>query len=181
MCVVRATGGAPDCLTDGKQFDASASWSRDGGSIYFLSHRNAGFQVWKMLAGGESAGRAVQVTRGGASGGAHESSDGKYVYYSGREAGLWRVPTAGGKEELVPGTEGSVYTYPIQKGLYVLVTRDLETGTLYYLADGRGQPMKVAEVNQPYGPITASRDGRTVLFSRVEMSESDLMLVEGFE
>ncbi len=177
ICVVRPSGGLPDCLTDGSHIDSHPTWSRDGASIYFLSDRDGSVQLWKMPAAGESVSPAIQITRNGAAGEAHESQDGREVYYAGLEPGVWRVPAGGGAETLVPGTDAFSNIYAVRDGLYLLTVRDLDSGTLMFLPYGAEKAVAVATVPNPLGSITASADGRTVLFGKVERSESDLMLV----
>ncbi len=180
ICVIRASGGTPDCLTDGKRLDMQPNWSRDGKSIYFLSQRSGALQIWKMPAGGESVSPAIALTKKGAAGGAQESHDGRWLYYTGRESGIWRVPVAGGPEELVPGTEFCHNFAVAKEGLYLFTHREVESGTLSFLPYGGGRLVPILAVESPYGSISASPDGRTLLFGKIERSESDLMLVEDF-
>ncbi len=181
VCVVRSSGGAPDCLTDGRWIDVQPSWSHDGKSIYFLSHRTGAPQVWKMPAGGESVSPAVQLTKQTVSGEAQESWDGKHLYYTGPMPGVWRVPVGGGAEEPVPGTESCQDVVAVRDGLYMLAFENVDEGKLVFLPYGGRQPVHVADVPSPFGTIGASADGRTILFGKLERTESDLMLVEGLQ
>jgi hypothetical protein len=60
--------------------------------------RTGRYEVYKMPA---SVGPAVQVTKDGGRV-AEESQDGAWLYYSKSSiGGVWRIPSSGGKEELV--------------------------------------------------------------------------------
>lgn len=159
--------------------------------------------VWVQdLEGGE----AIQVTSQGGDY-ALESWDGKYLYYTrGRgfdhpwwekeTANLMRIPVDGGKEvEILPG------------GLEDWTVWDLAPTGIYYSSKAwvrspaatpgysESQEYRIHYMNLVTGEITeifrdespfehlflaVSPDEQWILFSRVRMTESDLMLVENF-
>jgi Tol biopolymer transport system component len=99
MYRVKASGGSPARLTSGRENEEMPSWSHDGQSIYFGSNRSGQWQVWRLRL---ATGVLDQVSWAG--GGAPlETPDGRYLYYSrgAGQAGLARIPTAGGPEEIV--------------------------------------------------------------------------------
>ena len=110
--VVDPDGGPVQRITSRPSDDARPSWSADGRWIYFRSDRGGKRQIWKIAytGRGEPADRAQLVTAETAHE-AFESPDGKWVYFVrqpqsplakgwwGVEAGLWRVPAAGGRAE----------------------------------------------------------------------------------
>ena len=59
LWLVPAAGGAERRLTTHEASDSSPRWSRDGGSIYFLSARSGSSQVWRIAPDG---GEAARVT-----------------------------------------------------------------------------------------------------------------------
>lgn len=106
---------------------------------------------------------------------------------------LWRIPTAGGAPFKVlegvilgnfvvldrgiyyidqPSGEGGIYTVDRSAGETRLRYFDFATGRSTTVA------RKLGTVDVP---LTASADGRTVLYPRVESAVDDLMLVENFK
>jgi hypothetical protein len=114
---------------------------------------------------------------------AFESPDGASVYYTQTPAtprALWRLPTSGG--EPVKVLEGVVWRnfVVLEGGIYYL---DQPAGEvrLQYFDFASGQSTTVARGLGEIGyGLTASPDGRTILYSRVDASVDDLMLVENF-
>ena len=116
-----AKGGPWRKLTDTPSNEIVPRWSRDGQWVYFGSDRGGRWQVWKQR---PSGGAAEQVTWGGGYVAA-ESPDGAYVYFTRGpdEQGLYRMPAAGGVEELIlPGFAGKLWgNWAVAaKGVYYL-------------------------------------------------------------
>jgi serine/threonine protein kinase len=192
--VVRASGGAPRRVTTSPSLDILPSWSRDGRFIYFASDRSGQWQVWKVGSDGEEAGSARQVSRRGGFA-PTESADGRHVYYCEQRSGsmapansLWRIPVAGGEEELVVGSLRSSYgNWDVTaQGLFFVDHQPTSSGVEWvvrFLAFGRQRATEVARLERPpflAGPaFSVSSDGRRILSAQVQ-DESDLMLVEGF-
>ncbi len=176
---IPAAGGKPRRLTSHPANDNLSSFSRDGKWIYFSSNRTGEFQIWRVPAAG---GDAVQVTHN-VGYVAHDSPDGAYIYYTQTPAGpsaLWRIPTPGGQPVKV--LEGVVWRafVVLERGIYYLEQPAGEVRLQYFdLASGRSTTVarNLGEVR--YG-LTASPDGRTILYSRMDSSVDDLMLVENF-
>ncbi|MBK7930731.1 MAG: PD40 domain-containing protein [Bryobacterales bacterium] len=98
LFVMEARGGAMRPLTSERSNEVLPSYSRDGRWIYFSTDRAGVWEVWRM---GVEGGEAVRVAGAGAFA-AMESVDGKWVYYTRQGGGrIWRVPVAGGAEELM--------------------------------------------------------------------------------
>ena len=118
-----------------------------------------------------------------------ESADGAYLYYveSGQSDGaglLWRMPLKGGDPiKLVEGVSSLAFAV-VDGGVYYPERAASETRLQYFdfsthrstTVAGTLGPLPIGLV----GSVTASRDGRTILFSRVDSSVDDLMLVENF-
>jgi Tol biopolymer transport system component len=177
--VVSASGGKPRRLTDHPANDAVPSFSYDGRWIYFNSNRSGESQIWKLPAVG---GEAVQITHNTGYV-ALESPDGAYVYYTQTVAGpspLWRLASSGGQPEKV--VDGVIWRNfaVLERGIYYV---DQESGTtrlqFYDFASRRSGTVTRDLGNIRYG-LTASRDGRVVLYTRVDSDIDDLMLVENF-
>jgi Tol biopolymer transport system component len=176
--VVPATGGKPRRLTEHPAIDIGPSFSRDGKWIYFPSQRSGDYRTWKMPAGG---GDGVQVTPNhGAR--AYESPDGSNLYYLSFSvvSPVWRMPISGG--EPVKVVDGVVWFnfWLLENGLYYIDRIGGET-RLQYLNFVTGKSTTVARnLGDVSAGLTASPDGRTILFTRVDASADDLMLVENF-
>jgi Tol biopolymer transport system component len=189
--VIPAAGGKPRNLTSHPALDAFPSFSRDGKWIYFTSNRTGENRIWKVPASG---GDVVQVTNNVG----HtplESPDGAYVYYV-RDvftpSPLWRVTAAGGVPVKV--LEGVVLgNFAVLKGGIYYIDRPSGEGGIYLIDRPSGETRlqyfdfatrRSRTVARNLGivdlPLTASPDGRTILYPRLDSSVDDLMLVENF-
>jgi Tol biopolymer transport system component len=95
--LVNADGGQSRRLMHPPLHGFIPNWSADGAWIYFVGKD---FQIWKANVAG---GPPLQVTRQGGLEG-FETFDGKYFYFVRKlgSPGIWRLPVAGGGEELLP-------------------------------------------------------------------------------
>jgi len=177
--VVPAAGGKLRRITSHPASDHVPSFSRDGQWIYFGSNRTGDWQVWKVPVRG---GDVVQVTFAGGFR-AIESVDGAYVYYGQGPTGttaLWRIPAAGGQPvKLQDGMTGNSFAV-IERGIYYVDQPGQSRLQFFDFASGRSTTVArgIGEVQAPL--LTASRDGRIILFARMDSSIDDLMLVENF-
>ena len=113
-----------------------------------------------------------------------EATDGSYLYYSeflGEPAALWRMPTVGGGEavKVLDGLVTDAFAV-IEKGIYFVDRHANETRLEYYDFATRGSTTVARGLGDIIPLLTASPDGRTILFSRIDSSLQDLMLVEHF-
>ncbi len=128
-----------------------------------------------------NGGDAVQVTpnQGRA---AVESSDGSHLYYHAVSvlAPLWRMPmSTGDPVKVLDGVEWFNFCL-LDKGAYYIDRFGGET-RLQYLDLGTAKSSTVARnLGDVLAGLTASPDGRTILYTRVDASVDDLMLVENF-
>ena len=150
------------------------SFSHDSQWIYF----NASGQIWKARTSGADA---VQLSPNGAVA-ALESVDGKHVYYRASPSGpgpLWRMPASGGRP--VKLLDGVFDFFLIEQGLYY-IDQQADENRLQFLDFHTGKSTLVARrLGRVRRGLTASQDGRTIFFARVDSSADDLMLVEGFK
>lgn len=161
-------------------------WSRDGQWIYYASDRAGEMRVFKSAfrpQGG--AGDAVAVTK--RNGWVHqESPDGKYLYFAPLFAdGLWRVPAGGGEEQLVPvpvTRRDNRFWDVVEKGVYFTSGAESQRPVVNYydFATGKATPVFTAEkpLVFAYGGLSVSPDGRFILFSQVDQSGSDIVLLD---
>lgn len=167
-------------LTDDPSDEYEPRWSRDGRWIYFVSTRTGRPEVWKIPSGG---GAAVQVTRQGGLA-AFESADRSWLYYAKdmtRPTSIWRVPVDGGEETKV--LDGLSYSFNFAvtaKGIYLLAVRGAPPVAViefFDLATGKTTPLYTLDRPFWFG-FALAPDERSILFSKVDSSGSDLMLVE---
>jgi Tol biopolymer transport system component/DNA-binding winged helix-turn-helix (wHTH) protein len=181
--VTDSQGGPPLQLTKEPSSETVPSWSRDGRWIYFASDRTGGWEVWKTPSTG---GAAVRVTRHGGFA-AFESPDGRFLYYAKGQnvPGLWRIPTNGGEEvEVIISLEGGYWGYwaVVENGIYYLDTTtkpgiaffDLTTRRTTRIFDLENRPAR-----EDAG-LAVSPDKRTILYTQLDSSSNDILLVENF-
>jgi eukaryotic-like serine/threonine-protein kinase len=191
VLVMSANGGKPNIVTTSLPPAAFPSFSRDGQWIYFSVAHEDRSRIWKMpVAGGDP----VQVSKHRATL-AIESHDGRDLFYVEAVEGLsslWRVPLAGGVPvKIVDGVllgnfdvlQGGVYYMDrVAREAAVSITdrRRGDTRLQYFnFATRRSMTVASGLGNVGFG-LSASRDGRTVFFSRVDSTVDELMLVENF-
>jgi eukaryotic-like serine/threonine-protein kinase len=179
--VIASSGGKPRRLTTDPADDAAPSWSRNGRWIYFGSNRTGEYQIWKIPAEG---GLAIQVTRKGGFC-ALETYDGTTLYYSkNRELpSLWKTPILGGDEiEIQPALNKWEQFALTSKGIYFVPRKgDRESSFLQFINLTGGPARNIATIDgAAIGSLSVSPDGRRILFSQIDQTISDLMLVENF-
>jgi Tol biopolymer transport system component len=177
--VVGAHGASLRRVTSEPSDDVRPSWSADGKWIYFRSDRGGSRQIWKMPSQG---GAAIQVTRDGADE-AFLSPDELRLYFVKGAQGVWVMPIDDpGSARPVPGLESvPLNSWAIaDPGIYFI---DLSGSiNLFHFATG-----KISVVGETTGPIareapclSATRDGRTILWTQTDHADADLVLLEHF-
>jgi Tol biopolymer transport system component len=177
--VVPEVGGKPRRLTSHPAGDHIPSFSRDGQWIYFMSDRSGEHQIWRTPVSG---GEAVQITHN-VGFAAFESPDGAYLYYTQTAVApgaLWRLPTSGGQPvKVLDGVVLRAFAV-LEKGIYY-IERPSDEARLQFFDFASGKSRTVARnLGDVRQGLTASPDGRTILYSRQDSSGDDLMLVENF-
>jgi len=189
--VIPAAGGKPRNLTSQPASDAFPSFSRDRQWIYFDSNRAGENQIWKIPAFG---GDAVKLTNS-VGHAPFESPDGTYIYYvqtMDKSSPLWRLPGSGGVPvKVLEGVvlanfvvlEGGIYYIDRPKGEGGITYLDKPTGETrlqYFDFATRRSTTVAGNLGNVDLPLTASPEGRTILYARMDSSVDDLMLVENF-
>jgi eukaryotic-like serine/threonine-protein kinase len=180
---IDSTGGQPRRLTSSPSSEFQPSWSRDGRWIYFQSDRAGRLQIWRCPFPGGAADQWQQMTTGGGEV-AFESSDGKTLFYtelamSQGDRALYARPLAGTTEPklIEKATRGFAV---VEEGIFYLGTagKDGKLPLRFYdLKSGaRRELTKLASS----GELTASPDGKSVLYTASLYSGKDLMLIENF-
>ena len=182
--IVDTEGGSPQPLAVAEGLDSRPSFSGDGRWVYFNSGRSGRDEIWKIPGEG---GEAVPVTSNGGMD-PFESQDESFVYYAKVvDKGLYRMPVNGGEETRVltlPGSSG--HWHPAEEGVYYL-DFDPETSEtlLKMLPDGVTEPRLIRRLEGPPSgpshPVSVAPDGTWLVYAQQDTSESDLMLIEGFQ
>ena len=185
--VIDADGGVPRKLETGTRMNSLPSWSHDGRWIYFGSgSTRSNLTLWRVSATG---GHAVQLTKK-ASAMPIESPDGQYVYFVRFTEGkfrLWSVRPDGSGESMVkampPLISDGYEWWPFESGIYFYAYKDgKEEIDLLDLLTSRVR--RISTLDKPpapwFGGLSVSPDRRWLLYSRIDETASDLMLVENF-
>jgi Tol biopolymer transport system component len=185
--VIDAEGGPTLRLSrDDQALEAIPSWSRDGRSIYFVSGRSGSLQIWKMPIDG---GPPAQLTKAGGAD-AWEAPDGRSLYYTKvpeAGAGLWNTPVDGGEEIRVLSSPRFGYWALVGRGIYFVdfdVAKDTPRPVKFFAFRDRevkniGTVEKSVDWKNNPG-FAVSPDGRWLLYSSLESTDGDLMLVDYF-
>jgi hypothetical protein len=116
-----------------------------------------------------------------------ESADGKYIYFRNRRT-FWRVPVAGGDEEeaIIPEHDLTWATtiQPVHDGVYYLEVDRAAHGMAVSFFDFAAKHIEVVFrfKNPNFGASTfsVSPDGKSILYPRVDQSQTNLVIVENF-
>ncbi|HKA36962.1 MAG TPA: winged helix-turn-helix domain-containing protein [Thermoanaerobaculia bacterium] len=180
LWAVTADGGTPEQLTSGPGDSLAPSWSRDGKSVYFASPRNGSWEVWRLSLADK---RAAAVTSGGGYR-ARAGPDGRTLYFTKPDtAGIWSQPSGGGEASRAVASlapeDWSNWDVG-EKGIYFrrVDARHPQPGVAL-LAFGASEPVDVAPLReQGWAGFSVSRDGRSLLYSRVDRQSCDIRLIE---
>jgi Tol biopolymer transport system component/DNA-binding winged helix-turn-helix (wHTH) protein len=183
--VISATGGPGRRLTTEASENVAPSWSRNGKWIYFGSTRSGSMQIWKVPAEG---GPAMQVTRHGGFEG-FESTEGKILYYAkGRSVpGIWQIPVTGGEESLTLDHDQAgfwrLWTV-VEKGIYFATASTPSRPVIEFFDFATRKVTRVVAIEKRLNPsdpgLSVSPDRLWLLFTQLDQSGSDIMLVESF-
>jgi len=184
--IIDLGGGSMKHVVRDPAQDVAPSFSRDGKWLYYASNRSGRFELWKSpIAGGP----ALQITKSGGFYGM-ESLDGREVYYAKSLSGpgLWKAPPQGGEESLVlEQLRGGYWSYwvPTRDGVYYLDQETREEAVEYFIKfhafGSKKEKMVRALPERPFNSgLALAPDGRRILYTQADRTDTDIMLVEGF-
>ena len=181
LYVVNAEGGPPKLLQVGTPNASNPFWSADGREIYFSTEPSGA--IWNAPAEG---GAAVRLT--GEKGGQfapQEAADKTRVFFAKYEGGhehVWSASVNGGDERPVTGLPADIRWVAAKNGMY-FVNGDPRHYSLHYFDFSTQHARKIADLPGLFAVwgTSLSPDGRTFLFTGIEHSEGDIVLVEGFQ
>lgn len=158
----------------------NAHFSRDGKTLYFASNHLGDWQIYQQpVAGGE----LKQVTtKGGFR--LQEGHDDQLYFVRSDTSGLWRLPEGGSKPTLfipdfqsvdwgswMPVADGILYlTRTAQTQLYHQAYDQQKPATLLF------QPPKRIPLSTP--ALTATTSGDQIIFTQIEFSEDEIMMID---
>ena len=163
----------------------------------FDYYRRRDGSVWKAPTGG---GSHVLLARNALARNGRptlfESSDAKFLYYAGPNDSIWRAPVDGGQAAPVLKAGKRGFWTSSTNGIYLL-DPDAEGGPTITLLPFNGEGTQVVRlpgqpdaylesIAAPAFPLVertglaASRDGRWIVYSYRDRSDTELMLVENF-
>lgn len=180
--IVDAAGGTPERLTDGASNEVLPYWAPDGKSIYFATDREGEWSVWrKPVAGG-----AEQMVLRHAYAPA-VSADGRFLYYAHgpNEPGLFRTALGGEVQEpVIPSLRAGMWgNWALAaSGLYFIDEIEPGHSALQRLGT-QGSASTLSSIAHPIrwdAALTATPDGRTILYASFDRSDADLYVVNGF-
>ncbi|HEY2012438.1 MAG TPA: winged helix-turn-helix domain-containing protein [Bryobacteraceae bacterium] len=186
LFIISASGGAVRRLTNTSADGSHGRWSPDGRWIYFMSSRSGQRQVWKIPSNG---GEAVQVTRNGGVV-PYPSADGEFLYYSERAGqresnglgGLRRLRLTDGRDERILPSVTYMNVALARDGIY-FIPRAVpgEYHSVYFFGFKTKQVTPIIRLTGAVSEgLTLSPDGRSLLFTQIDSSISDLMLIEDY-
>jgi Tol biopolymer transport system component/DNA-binding winged helix-turn-helix (wHTH) protein len=176
LYIVDLVGGPPRRFLTGTTEAASPFWSGDGHWIYFNTERP--HAIWKAPAEGGAASRLTAEGKDQSE--PQEAMDGTRVFfYSG--GNVWSASVNGGDERPVPGVPSYVSWVPARSGAY-FVDGGPRHFALHYFDTATQHARKIVDFPYLFAMWGSSLapDGQSILFSGIEHSEADIMLVEGF-
>lgn len=110
-----------------------------------------------------------------------ESLDGKFLYFSKDLWGtsIWRIPAGGGEEtNIVKSAAGFAVA---SKGIYFIAPHSDGSSAVQFHSFATGKVTTIAAIHRPvHWGLSVSPDERYVLYTQVDQSIGDLMLVENF-
>lgn len=180
LWLIEQDNAAPRRLTTAAAEETAPSFSRDGRWVYFGSNAGGSWQVWKLPVAG---GAPIQVTQNGGLV-TRESADGKLLYFTRREqSGLWMMSVEGGAE-----TQLLDNLNPVDRDNWLLTAT-----AIYYISRPTLEAARLTRFDLATRKITLltkltrfffrsglalSPDQSTLLFSRIDRWESDIMMIQ---
>jgi Tol biopolymer transport system component/DNA-binding winged helix-turn-helix (wHTH) protein len=181
--ILDLTERVPRKLNSGSGEASIPSWSHDGKWIYFVAGGDGegGDRIYRVPSGGGSA-VAISLSHGSVP---KESLDGRSVYFASSASS----PTTLLVASLKPiGTESRVEGLPAlsfagnwtlaRDGIYFYPADDFSTLNYFDFASRTVRP--ILRGQPAFFGISVSPDGRYILYAKIHMPQSDIMLIDNF-
>jgi Tol biopolymer transport system component len=176
--VIDADGGTPRRLTTEEGTQAMPTWSRDGRWIYYSSDSG----IWRIPASG---GTPQRLTPGASGPFACESTDGRTLLFQPKDADspLMAMPIGGGaSRQLVPCVRNGAFGAG-PKGVYYVACDGGSDPPIYAVDVDTGKSRRLGTLESPRSRpngLSVSRDGKTIVYSKITSQDADIMLLEHF-
>jgi len=185
ICTIGPNGGPPRPFTRDQSRHLLPSWSRDGKWLYYASDASGSFQTWRAAVDASVA--PIQVTRNGGYGGI-ESADGRTLFYAKRPVSgpIHRVPVLGGNEVALGEGVASLrlpmnFAVGPEAVIFAWSANPSQSFELRSYGIHSGQTSTIQRVERGLGNgMALAPDGRSLLFTTMELSSGDLFLVDNF-
>jgi Tol biopolymer transport system component/DNA-binding winged helix-turn-helix (wHTH) protein len=176
--VIDADGGTPKALGNGSSDEVAPSFSADGRFLYLATLVDG---TWQVRSRSLETGIDRTITRDGGYA-ALESTDARWLYFSRVDrAGLWRQPGGGGTAEEVTAElrpEHWACWGVSDAGVYWLAREAGDVLAVRLLRADAAQPQTIERITDLAWPgLELSRDGRTLMYSRLGRHSSNLVLL----
>jgi Tol biopolymer transport system component/DNA-binding winged helix-turn-helix (wHTH) protein len=178
LIVIDADSRAARTIASDPMSIVAPAWAHDGRRVYFGSRRGGVWQVWSAATDGGTP-RPV-TTEGGYA--AMESLDGTSLYYTRLDRrGLWRRPTAGGRDTLVTDAveaEGWANIAVVDDGIFFITRPDDGDPQLAMLDERTNQTRLLARLPDfAWTGLAVSHDGARVLYAHADRREANIVSV----
>jgi serine/threonine protein kinase/Tol biopolymer transport system component len=182
--VVPAAGGPVRQLTKAPAEDARPAWSADGHVIYFSSNRSGRSEIWRMTPDG--ADPAPITHQGGEA--AVASLDGRYLYYrrGGTAGAIYRIrPDGTGDIQVTSETVYAVLPFAVTASRLWFVAPPTPARAYWSIrallfADDRFVEAARLDARPDGHQMAVSPDERYALLTKIDLSGTDLLLVNNF-
>jgi Tol biopolymer transport system component len=181
LYVVSAEGGPVRQVQTGLAESAAPKWSADGRWLYFAAYVAGRDEIFRVPAQG---GAAVAITKDGG----HDpqvSRDGARIYYV-KDGAIWWKPTAGGQETRIAGMPRIEPWFSTSWALApngVYFANPKKPAAIDFLDFTTERVIRVVQLSgkpNQWAGMALSPDGRRLLYSQVDASTSDIMLIDNF-
>jgi serine/threonine-protein kinase len=174
--LIPAAGGAPRALTENQYYNASPVWAADGGSLFFISNRAGGVDLYQLRLGpdGRSEGEPSRLTNGLRALSVNVSRDGRKFVYSdfAETSNVYSLPIpAGGPasvREAQPVTRGTQVIESVEvsrDGRWLAFDSDLRGNQdIYRLRLPDGEPERLTDDDTEEFWPTWSPDGGEIAY-----------------
>ena len=176
-------GGIPERITTSPAADIVSGWSPDGAYVYVGSNRSGRWQIWKISTAAEPP---VQVTQEGGMYAFAATKNGQLYYTKVHQPGIWTRDIATGEESVVVENLAGVHRANwaiLDDGIY-FVNRAQNPASIdhFRFSDGLSEtvafPAKEPVWNE--AGFTISPRDKTILYTQLDHSNLDIMIVDNF-
>jgi Tol biopolymer transport system component len=181
--IVSAGGGPVRRVTERPGEDARPAWSADGRSIYFSSDRSGRPEIWRMNADGSNP---SQITTSGALA-VLAAPDGETLFYKRASGPVHRIRTDGTHDEPAnPEPAFAFLPFALTRSALWFVTAPTPTRPEFAVrmmrfADGTTSDAARFDWIPSGLALSVSPDERFALFTRLDTTGTDLLIVNDFK